>query len=45
MPVFFEFVEKLGAPFYAFHDRDVAPEDFEVDAASPFKPKAYSPEP
>ena len=22
----FEFVEKLGAPFYAFHDRDVAPE-------------------
>ena len=24
--VFFEFCEKLGAPFYAFHDRDVAPE-------------------
>ncbi len=24
--VFFEIVEKLGAPFYAFHDRDVAPE-------------------
>jgi xylose isomerase len=22
----FEFVEKLGAPFYCFHDRDVAPE-------------------
>ena len=22
----FEFMEKLGAPFYAFHDRDVAPE-------------------
>ncbi len=22
----FEFFEKLGAPFYAFHDRDVAPE-------------------
>ena len=22
---FFEFVEKLGAPYYAFHDRDVAP--------------------
>src|ERR1019366_4238965 len=22
----FEFIEKLGAPFYAFHDRDVAPE-------------------
>ncbi|MBM3880521.1 MAG: xylose isomerase [Verrucomicrobia bacterium] len=22
----FEFCEKLGAPFYAFHDRDVAPE-------------------
>jgi xylose isomerase len=25
-PVLFEFCEKLGAPFYAFHDRDVAPE-------------------
>ncbi|MBI3879660.1 MAG: xylose isomerase [Verrucomicrobia bacterium] len=25
VPVFFEFAEKLGAPFYAFHDRDVAP--------------------
>src|SRR5512140_1633017 len=24
--VAFEFCEKLGAPFYAFHDRDVAPE-------------------
>ncbi len=24
--VAFEFVEKLGAPFYAFHDRDLAPE-------------------
>jgi len=24
--VAFEFLEKLGAPFYAFHDRDVAPE-------------------
>ncbi len=24
--VAFEFVEKLGAPYYAFHDRDVAPE-------------------
>jgi len=22
----FEFIEKLGAPFFAFHDRDVAPE-------------------
>ncbi len=22
----FEFIEKLGCPFYAFHDRDVAPE-------------------
>jgi xylose isomerase len=22
----FEFLEKLGCPFYAFHDRDVAPE-------------------
>ncbi len=26
VPVLFEFCEKLGAPFYAFHDRDVAPE-------------------
>ena len=25
-PVLFEFCGKLGAPFYAFHDRDVAPE-------------------
>jgi xylose isomerase len=25
VPVFFEFCEKLGVPFYAFHDRDVAP--------------------
>jgi xylose isomerase len=24
--VMFEFCEKVGAPFYAFHDRDVAPE-------------------
>ena len=24
--VAFEFIEKLGCPFYAFHDRDVAPE-------------------
>ena len=24
--VAFEFFEKLGAPYYAFHDRDVAPE-------------------
>ena len=22
----FEFIEKLGAPYYAFHDRDIAPE-------------------
>ena len=22
----FEFIEKLGAPFFCFHDRDVAPE-------------------
>ena len=26
VPVLFEFCEKLDAPFYAFHDRDVAPE-------------------
>jgi xylose isomerase len=25
VPVFFEFTEKLGAPYYAFHDRDVSP--------------------
>jgi xylose isomerase len=25
VPVFFEIVEKLQAPYYAFHDRDVAP--------------------
>jgi xylose isomerase len=25
VPVFFEFCEKLTAPYYAFHDRDVAP--------------------
>ena len=24
--VAFEFIEKLGAPFYCWHDRDVAPE-------------------
>ena len=26
VPVMFEFCQKIGAPFYAFHDRDVAPE-------------------
>ncbi len=26
MDVAFEFVSKLGAPFYCFHDRDIAPE-------------------
>ena len=26
MSVAFEFVSKLGAPFYCFHDRDIAPE-------------------
>ena len=25
VPVFFELCEKLGAPFFAFHDRDLAP--------------------
>ena len=34
--VAFEFIEKLGAPFYAFHDRDVAPEGA---AASPSRNK------
>src|SRR5688572_13389552 len=23
VPVFFEFLDKLGVPFYAFHDRDI----------------------
>ena len=22
----FEFIQKLGVPFYCFHDRDIAPE-------------------
>src|SRR5204862_523319 len=26
MDTAFEFVQKLGVPFYCFHDRDVAPE-------------------
>lgn len=26
MDAAFEFVAKLGAPFYCFHDRDIAPE-------------------
>jgi len=26
VPVMFEFCQKLGTPYYAFHDRDVAPE-------------------
>ena len=26
MAVAFEFFEKIGIPFYCFHDRDVAPE-------------------
>jgi xylose isomerase len=25
VPVFFDIVDKLGAPYYAFHDRDIAP--------------------
>ncbi len=25
VPVFFEITQKLGAPYYAFHDRDIAP--------------------
>src|SRR2546421_4037966 len=32
--VAFEFIEKLGAPFYAFHDRDVAPEGKDFAATS-----------
>jgi xylose isomerase len=30
----FEFIEKLGAPFYAFHDRDVAPEGANLAATN-----------
>jgi len=32
--VFFEFLEKLGAPFYCFHDRDVAPEGASLSEAN-----------
>ena len=31
--VAFEFMEKLGAPYYAFHDRDVAPEGASLSAS------------
>jgi len=30
----FEFMEKLGAPYYAFHDRDVAPEGKSLTASN-----------
>ncbi|MBU4271109.1 MAG: xylose isomerase [Planctomycetes bacterium] len=32
--VAFEFIEKLGAPFYCFHDRDVAPEGATLDESN-----------
>src|SRR5437762_448663 len=32
--VAFEFMEKLGAPFYAFHDRDVSPEGKDLAATN-----------
>jgi xylose isomerase len=32
--VAFEFMEKLGAPFYAFHDRDVAPEGASLEESN-----------
>ncbi len=32
--VAFEFMEKLGAPYYAFHDRDVAPEGKTLSASN-----------
>ena len=32
--VAFEFISKLGAPFYAFHDRDVAPEGKDLAATN-----------
>ena len=34
MKVAFEFMEKLGAPYYAFHDRDVAPEGKTLSASN-----------
>ena len=30
----FEFIDKLGAPYYAFHDRDVAPEGKSLTASN-----------
>ena len=30
MAAAFEFLEKLGAPFYCFHDRDVAPDGADI---------------
>lgn len=32
--VAFEFMEKLGVPFYAFHDRDVAPEGADLSESN-----------
>ena len=32
--VAFEFIEKLGAPFYCFHDRDVSPEGANLSEAN-----------
>jgi len=36
--VAFEFIEKLGAPYYAWHDRDVAPEGARVMLGSKATP-------
>ena len=38
--VAFEFISKLGAPYYAFHDRDVAPEGASLSEShqKPIKP-------
>ena len=36
--VAFEFMEKLGAWFYCFHDRDVAPEPWVLRAIHPAQP-------
>ena len=38
----FEFLEKLGAPYYCFHDRDVAPECATLSESNPERPRAIT---
>ena len=40
--VAFEFIEKLGAPYYAFHDRDVAPEGASLAETTATAPDAMA---